>query len=113
MNAHLSELLSWLLEPLANAMMGKSSEVISDEDLKNKIDNLNLANKDVRSVPERQQRGTVVKAQRQERSKVKESTVWESDKISHLTNQPAWRQAGRPSKPARCQQRETSGLKPC
>jgi hypothetical protein len=46
MNAHLSELLSWLLEPLADAMMGKSSEVISDEDLKNKIDNLNLANKD-------------------------------------------------------------------
>ena len=46
MNAHLSELLRWLLEPLANAMLGKSSEVISDEDLKNKIDNLNLANKD-------------------------------------------------------------------
>ena len=46
MNSHLSEILSWLLEPLADSMMGKSSEVISDEDLKHKIDKLNLANKD-------------------------------------------------------------------
>jgi hypothetical protein len=46
MNTHLSEILSWLLEPLANSMMGKSSEVISDEDLKNKMDNLNQKNSD-------------------------------------------------------------------
>ena len=46
MNSHLSEILSWLLEPLANSMMGKSSEVVSAEDLKHKIDKLNLANKD-------------------------------------------------------------------
>ena len=46
MNSHLSEILSWLLEPLANSMMEKSSEVISDEDLKHKIDKLNLANRD-------------------------------------------------------------------
>ena len=46
MNARLSELLSWLLEPLANSMMGKSSEVISDEHLKQKMDALNCKNKD-------------------------------------------------------------------
>ena len=44
MNAHLSEILSWLLEPLANSVNGKSSEVISDEDLKNKMDSLNKKN---------------------------------------------------------------------
>ena len=46
MNTHLSEILSWLLEPLATSMMGKSSEVISDEDLNNKMDTLNMVNKD-------------------------------------------------------------------
>ena len=46
MNAHLSEILSWLLEPLANSMIDKSSEVISDEHLKNKIDTINLNNKE-------------------------------------------------------------------
>ena len=46
MNTHLSELLSWLLEPLANSMMNKSSEVISDKHLKNKIDKLNVINKE-------------------------------------------------------------------
>ena len=46
MNTHLSEILSWLLEPLANSMLEKSSEVISDEDLKFKIDKLNQANRD-------------------------------------------------------------------
>ena len=40
-NVHLSELLSWLLEPLANSMMGRSAEVISDEHLKQKMDALN------------------------------------------------------------------------
>ena len=44
MNTHLIELLSWLLEPLANAMLGKSSEVISEEPLMQKIDSLNTAN---------------------------------------------------------------------
>ena len=44
MNTHLSELLSWLLEPLATSMIGKSSEVISGEDLKNKMDSLNKKN---------------------------------------------------------------------
>ena len=47
MNTHLSEILSWLLEPLATSMIG-SSEVISDEDLKNKMDNMNVKNKDWR-----------------------------------------------------------------
>ena len=46
MNAHLSEILSWLLEPLANSMMDRSSEVISDEHLKSKIDTINLNNKE-------------------------------------------------------------------
>ena len=45
MNTHLSEILSWLLEPLATSMIGKSSEVISGEDLKNKMDALNDKNK--------------------------------------------------------------------
>ena len=45
MNTHLSEILSWLLEPLATAMIGKSSEVISGEDLKNKMDSLNTRNR--------------------------------------------------------------------
>jgi hypothetical protein len=31
MNAHLSAILSWLLEPLANSMSSKSSEVIRGE----------------------------------------------------------------------------------
>ena len=46
MNAHLSDILSWLLEPLVNAMMGKSSEVISDEHLKHKIDEINKNNQE-------------------------------------------------------------------
>ena len=46
MNSHLSELLSWLLEPLATEMMGKSSEVNSGEDLKSSLDRLNVANQD-------------------------------------------------------------------
>ena len=46
MNTHLSEIISWLLEPIANSMMKNSSEVISDEDLLNKIDKLNDDNKD-------------------------------------------------------------------
>ena len=45
MNTHLSEILSWLLEPLATSMIGKSSEVISGEDLKNKMDALNDKNR--------------------------------------------------------------------
>ena len=45
MNTHLSEILSWLLEPLATAMIGRSSEVISGEDLKNKMDSLNTRNR--------------------------------------------------------------------
>ena len=44
MNTHLSEILSWLLETLATSMIGKSSEVISGEDLKNKMDALNDKN---------------------------------------------------------------------
>ena len=46
MNAHLSEILSWLLEPLANAMRNKSSEVISDEHMKHKIDEVNRKNQE-------------------------------------------------------------------
>ena len=45
MNTHLSEILSWVLEPVANAMMSRSSEVISNEHLKSKLDQLNSANK--------------------------------------------------------------------
>ena len=45
MNTHLSEILSWLLEPLATSLIGRSSEVISGEDLKNKMDALNDKNK--------------------------------------------------------------------
>ena len=33
MNSHLSEILSWALEPLADAMLPKSSEVISNCDV--------------------------------------------------------------------------------
>ena len=46
MKTHLSELLSWLLEPLANSMMNKSSELISDEHPKNKMYKLNDINED-------------------------------------------------------------------
>ena len=46
MNTHLSELLSWLLEPLADATLGRSYEVISDEHLKQKIVTLNDSNKE-------------------------------------------------------------------
>ena len=46
MNTHLSEILSWLLEPLATSMIGDSSEVISGEDLKSKMDSLNNKNKE-------------------------------------------------------------------
>ena len=51
MNTHLSEILSWLLEPLATSMLGKSSEVISGEDLKNKMDTLNEKNKNWKPQP--------------------------------------------------------------
>ena len=51
MNTHLSEILSWLLEPLATSMLGKSSEVISGEDLKNKMDTLNEKNKNLKPQP--------------------------------------------------------------
>ena len=40
--AHLSEILSWLLD----TMMEKSSDVISDEHLKHMIDQLNVVNKE-------------------------------------------------------------------
>ena len=44
MNFPLSELVSWVLEPLASAMEG-SSELVSGEDLKSNIDQLNVSNK--------------------------------------------------------------------
>ena len=44
MNSHLSEILSWALEPLADALLPKSSEVISNEDLKSNLDSLNQRN---------------------------------------------------------------------
>ena len=44
MNSHLSEILSWALEPLADALLPKSSEVISNEDLKSKLDKANQRN---------------------------------------------------------------------
>ena len=44
MNSHMSEVLSWALEPLAEALLPKSSEVISNEDLKSKLDSVNRKN---------------------------------------------------------------------
>ena len=44
MNSHMSEILSWALEPLADALLPKSSEVISNEDLKSNIDSVNKRN---------------------------------------------------------------------
>ena len=44
MNFPLSEVISWLLEPLASSMEG-SSEVISGEDLRSIIDQLNIDNR--------------------------------------------------------------------
>ena len=44
MNSHMSEILSWALESLADALLPKSSEVISNEGLKSKIDSLNQKN---------------------------------------------------------------------
>ena len=44
MNFPLSEIISWLLEPLASSMEG-SSEVISGEDLRSIIDQLNINNR--------------------------------------------------------------------
>ena len=44
MNTHLSEIVSWAIEPLADAALPKSSEVISNEHLKSKLDNLNIRN---------------------------------------------------------------------
>jgi hypothetical protein len=46
MNTHLSELLRWILEPLATEMMDRFSEVNSGEDPKSRLDRLNAANKD-------------------------------------------------------------------
>ena len=46
MNSHLSELLSWLLQPLATEMIGKCSEVNSRKDLKSSLHRLNVANQD-------------------------------------------------------------------
>ena len=45
MNFPLSELVSWVLEPLATAMDG-SSELVSGEDLKSNIDRVNKTNSD-------------------------------------------------------------------
>ena len=44
MHSHMSEILSWALEPLADALLPKSSEVISNEDLKSNIDSVNKRN---------------------------------------------------------------------
>ena len=44
MNYALSELVSWVLEPVASSIKG-SSELISCEDLKSKVDQLNIINK--------------------------------------------------------------------
>ena len=43
MNFALSELVSWVLEPLATAMDGRS-ELVSGEDLKSNVDKLNVTN---------------------------------------------------------------------
>ena len=40
MNLHLSEAMSWVLEPVANVLEG-SAEVVSNEDLKSRMDRLN------------------------------------------------------------------------
>ena len=50
MNYPLSEIVSWVLEPVATSIQG-SSELISCEDLKSKIDNLNLKNKNWEPAP--------------------------------------------------------------
>ena len=51
MNFHLSELVSWILEPLASAMED-SGELVSGEDLKSNIDRLNETNKSWVPVPD-------------------------------------------------------------
>ena len=51
MHFPLSELVSWVLEPLASAMEN-SGELVSGEDLKSNIDNLNKANKSWVLVPD-------------------------------------------------------------
>ena len=51
MNFPLSEIVSWVLEPLASAMEN-SGELVSGEDLKSKIDNLNKANNSWVQVPD-------------------------------------------------------------
>ena len=45
MNYPLSEIVSWVLEPVASYIQG-SSELISCEDLKSQIDEVNSKNKD-------------------------------------------------------------------
>ena len=45
MNYPLSEIISWVLEPVASSIQG-STELISCEDLKSQIDEVNLKNKD-------------------------------------------------------------------
>ena len=51
MNFPLSELLSWVLEPLASAMQN-SGELVNGEDRKSNIDHLNEANKSWVPVPD-------------------------------------------------------------
>ena len=53
-NFPLSEIVSWILEPLASAMQG-STELISGKDFKNMLDNINTKNKDW--VPETSMKG--------------------------------------------------------
>ena len=43
MNFPLSELVFWVLEPVANAMVG-CGELVSGKDLKSKIDVINVTN---------------------------------------------------------------------
>ena len=45
MNFPLSEIISWILEPLASTIEG-SSEVISGEDLRSRVDGVNITTKD-------------------------------------------------------------------
>ena len=45
MNYPLSELISWVLEPVASSIQG-STELISCEDLKSQLDDINKKNKD-------------------------------------------------------------------
>ena len=50
MNFPLSEIVSWVLEPLASAMEG-GGELVSGEDLKSNLDKLNEKNKDWKPAP--------------------------------------------------------------